>query len=116
MVLISTKRSWKEIPQMSKSDWVFERSSGYAGYRCQNCGVWIDAKTINIGCVCEPYKAPFTLVYEDRWDIKIARVRAVSPQDIMKSKYGENVRFIFHGHSPLEGESSQNPLVPIVEI
>ena len=28
---------------MSLPDWKFERSSGYAGYRCKNCGHWVYA-------------------------------------------------------------------------
>lgn len=24
-----------------KSNWIFERSSGYDGYHCQNCDIWI---------------------------------------------------------------------------
>ena len=33
--------SWVEIPLESKGDWHFERSSGYAGYRCSRCGHWV---------------------------------------------------------------------------
>ena len=28
------------LPFISKGKWEFERSSGYAGYRCQNCYTW----------------------------------------------------------------------------
>jgi hypothetical protein len=28
-------------PEPSKGDWVFERSSGFAGYRCQRCATWL---------------------------------------------------------------------------
>jgi hypothetical protein len=27
----------------SKGDWFHERSSGYAGFRCKKCGVWVYA-------------------------------------------------------------------------
>ncbi len=27
----------------SESNWFFERSSGYAGYRCVKCGTWVYA-------------------------------------------------------------------------
>lgn len=29
------------LPFISKGEWVFERSSGYAGYRCKKCHTWI---------------------------------------------------------------------------
>lgn len=29
------------LPFISKGKWVFERSSGYSGYRCQECYTWV---------------------------------------------------------------------------
>lgn len=33
------------------SNWFFERSSGYAGYRCDKCAIWIYADQIQV-CNC----------------------------------------------------------------
>ncbi len=35
-----------------KGSWVFERSSGYAGYRCQKCATWI-YDSANKTCKCD---------------------------------------------------------------
>ena len=36
--------------KQSAGNWVFERSSGYAGWRCAKCGVWIYDKQ---PCICD---------------------------------------------------------------
>jgi len=35
-----------------KGDWVFQRSSGFAGYRCRKCAVWVYADNIKV-CNCD---------------------------------------------------------------
>ncbi len=37
---------------LKQSAWKFERSSGYAGYRCQNCGTWVYSDRTQDGCKC----------------------------------------------------------------
>ena len=39
-------------PKSKCPDWVFERSSGYAGWRCKNCAVW-RYDTEEMKCSCE---------------------------------------------------------------
>lgn len=39
-----------------KANWIFERSFGYAGYRCQNCATWIYQHDIAI-CNCTMQEA-----------------------------------------------------------
>ena len=31
----------KIIKEESAGNWIFERSSGYAGWRCTKCGTWV---------------------------------------------------------------------------
>ena len=35
-----------------KGKWVFERSSGYAGFRCQKCAAWIYENNTR-ECICD---------------------------------------------------------------
>lgn len=38
--------------QPPKGEWVFERSSGFAGYRCQKCQTWVYAEKKK-KCCCD---------------------------------------------------------------
>jgi len=46
-----TRRKEESVLQ-GKGDWRFERSSGYAGYRCQKCGTWV-YENIARKCDCD---------------------------------------------------------------
>lgn len=36
---------------MCKSNWIFERSSGYAGWRCTKCYTWVyDGEQLKYDC------------------------------------------------------------------
>lgn len=41
-------------PKQPETIWVFERSSGYSGYRCTNCNRWVHAGQIK-PCECDKY-------------------------------------------------------------
>ena len=40
------------LVQPSKGQWVFERSSGYSGYRCQKCAEWVYEEQ-ELECKCD---------------------------------------------------------------
>jgi len=42
----------------SKGDWKFERSSGYAGYRCQKCKTWEYDNNNLLRCECDKENSP----------------------------------------------------------
>ena len=42
----------QDYNQISVGNWVFERSGGYAGWRCIKCGTWIYDKEQKI-CDCD---------------------------------------------------------------
>lgn len=42
---------------MSKSNWIFERSSGYAGFRCHTCATWVYAEAPR-ECKCNDVLEP----------------------------------------------------------
>jgi hypothetical protein len=45
-VLTTNYMSWIATNEkQSTGDWIFERSSGYAGYRCRKCGTWVYENT-----------------------------------------------------------------------
>lgn len=52
MAVLLTPPATPSYDAKTKGDWVFERSSGYAGYRCRTCATWIYANT-EYKCKCD---------------------------------------------------------------
>ena len=64
----------------------------------------------------------YTLIYVDSWMSgshmvrceKVVRVSAATIEDVMNSKYGEMISFIFEGHPKMEGEENLYDVYPPV--
>lgn len=60
------------------NNWKFERSSGYAGYRCQKCSTWLYEDNLLI-CSCEPFKPKPRAFYAVLFECRVTIIE-VSPK------------------------------------